>query len=62
MDANKRSLTSIVDLPLRVLFHRLAKCILADELEVFSGSVHLSPLHICHDDEDIVATVVVHAP
>jgi hypothetical protein len=62
MDTNKRSLTSIVDFPLGVLLHCLAKCILADELEVFSGSVHLSPLHICHNNKDIVAAVVVHAP
>ena len=62
MDANKRSLTSVVDFPLSVLLHCLAKCILADELEVFRGSVHLSPLHVCHNNKDIVAAVVVHAP
>jgi hypothetical protein len=61
MDANKRSLTSIVDFPLSVLPQCLAKCILADELEVFRGSVHLSPLHVRHNDKDIVAAVVVHA-
>ena len=62
MEVNKRSLTSIVDLPLGVLLHCLAKCILADELEVFRGSVHLSPLHVRHNNKDIVAAVVVHAP
>jgi hypothetical protein len=62
MDANRRSLTSIVDFPLGVLLHCLAKGILADELEVFRGGVHLSPLHIRHNDKDIVAAVVVHTP
>jgi hypothetical protein len=51
-----------VDFPLRVLLHRLAECVLANELEVFRGSVHLCPLHICHNNKDIVAAVVVHAP
>jgi hypothetical protein len=62
MDTNKRSLTSIVDFPLGALLHCLAKCILADELEVFRGSVHLSSLHVRHNNKDIVATMVVHAP
>ncbi len=62
MDANKRSLTSIVDFPLGVLLHCLAKCILADELEVLRGSVHLSSLHVRHNNKDIVAAMVVHAP
>jgi hypothetical protein len=62
MRANGRCLTSIVDFPLGVLLHCLAKCILADELEVFRGSVHLCPFHICHNNKDIVAAVVVHAP
>lgn len=62
MDPNKRSLTSIVDFPLGVLLHCLAECILADELEVFCGSVHLSTLHVCHNNKDIVAAMVVHAP
>jgi hypothetical protein len=61
MNANKHPLTSIVDLPLGVLLHCLPKCILADELEVFGGSVHLSPLHVRHNNKDIVAAVVVHA-
>lgn len=62
MDASERSLTSIVDLPLGVLLHCLAKCILADELKIFRGGVHLSPLHIRHNNKDIVAAVVVHTP
>ena len=62
MDANERSLTSIVDFPLGILLHCLAKRILADELEVFRGSIHLSPLHIGHNNKDIVAAVIVHAP
>ena len=62
MDVKRRSLTSIVDFPLGILLHCLAKCILADELEVFRGSVHLSPLHICHNNKNIVAAMVVHAP
>jgi hypothetical protein len=61
MDANKHSLTSVVDFPLGVLLHCLTECILADELEVFRGSVHLSPLHVCHNNKDIVAAMVVHA-
>jgi hypothetical protein len=52
----------MVDFPLGVPLHCLAKCILADELEVICGSVHLSPLHVCHNNKDIVAAVVVHAP
>ena len=62
MDANKHSLTSIVDFPLGVLLHCLAKRILADKLKVLRGSVHLSPLHVCYNNKDIVAAVVVHAP
>jgi hypothetical protein len=48
--------------PFGVLLHGLAKGILAHELEVFRGGVHFRPLHIRHNDEDIVAAVVVHAP
>jgi len=62
MDAIKRSLTSIVDFPLGILLHCPAKCILADEFEVFRGGVHLSSLHVCHNNKDIVAAMVVHAP
>src|SRR6266478_6850544 len=62
MDANKCYLTSIVDFPLSILLHCLTKCILAHELEVFRGSIHLSPLHISHNNKYIVAAMVVHAP
>lgn len=55
-------LTSIVYLPLRVRLDSLAECVLADEFEVFCGSVHLRSLHIRDDDEDVVTAVVVHAP
>jgi hypothetical protein len=62
MYTNKRCLTSIVDFPLRVLLHCLAECVLTHELEVFRGSIRLRPLHICHNNKNIVATMVVHAP
>ena len=55
-------LTSIVYLPFRRPLHRPAERVLTDELEVFGGGVHLRPLHVRDDDEDVVATVVVHAP
>ena len=56
------TLTSIVYFPLRVILHRLAECILAHELEVFCGIIHLRPLHISYNNKDIVAAMVVHAP
>ena len=62
MRTNKRCLTSIVDFPLSVLPHCLAKGILTHELEVFCGSIHLCPLHISYNNKDIVAAMVVHSP
>jgi hypothetical protein len=55
-------LTSIVYLTLRIRLHRPAKRVLTDEFEVFRGSVHLRSFHIRDNDEDVVASVVVHAP
>lgn len=62
MNEIRKHLTSILNLLLCLVPQRLAECILAHELEVFRGSVHLRPLHISHNNENIVAAVVVHAP
>jgi hypothetical protein len=55
-------LRSTLDFRLHFLLHCPAECILARELEVFRGSVHLCPLHICHNNKYIIAAMVVHAP
>lgn len=54
-------LTSTVYLPLRFALHRLAERVSTDKFEIFGGGVHLGSLHIRDDDENVIATVVVHA-
>ena len=56
------ALTLLVDLPLEAGFDgRVAESMLADELEVFGGSIHLGALHVGHDNVYVVAAVVMHA-
>ena len=56
------ALTLLVDLPFEAGFDgRVAESMLADELEVFGGSIHLGALHVGHDNVYVVAAVVMHA-
>jgi hypothetical protein len=45
-----------------ILLHCLAECIMAHESEVLRDSANLCVLHICHNNKDIVAAMVVLAP
>lgn len=56
------ALTLLVDFPLEACFDGcVAERMLAYELEVFGGSVHLGALHVGYDDVNVVAAVIVHA-
>lgn len=52
----------VLDLALNARLACAAKCVLADELEERGNIIHLLPLEIRDNNEDLVAATVVHSP
>jgi hypothetical protein len=55
-------LTLVKKLLFHARFQRPTKCVFADEFKVLGDVVHLLPFQISNNDEDVVASMIVHSP